>query len=59
MSFQSRIHYRWEESSGGMRELRSRFDAQQLALLEKLNRSDLRHLPRPEGPCGPRAVGPG
>ena len=46
MSFQSRIHYSWEESSGGMRELRSRFDAQQLALLEKLNRSDLRHLPR-------------
>ena len=42
-------HYSWDKVRGGMRELRSRFDAKQLALLEKLNRSDLRHLARQDG----------
>ena len=45
----SPVHYSWDKVQGGMRELHSRFDAKQLALLEKLNRSDLRHLPRQDG----------
>ena len=42
------VHYSWETTTGGLEGLRRRFDEKQLALLEKLNRSDLRHLPRQE-----------
>jgi len=40
------IQYVLEPFSGGMKELQQRFNTAQLALLEKLNRADLRHLAR-------------
>jgi hypothetical protein len=38
------VRYRLERVNGGTGALRARFDAAQLALLEKLNRRDLEHL---------------
>ena len=41
-----RVAYRLEALTGGMQELRARFDDSQLAVLQKLNRVDLDHLAR-------------
>jgi hypothetical protein len=41
-----RPHYRIETFSHGLPELQRRFEPEQLALLEKLNRADSRHLAR-------------
>lgn len=41
-----RVRYRLIELEGGLTELRQRFTPEQLVLLEKLNRADLRHLAR-------------
>lgn len=41
-----RIQYKLEPFSGGVKKLRTNFNAEQLSLLEKLNRRDLIHLAR-------------
>ncbi|HET6459935.1 MAG TPA: L,D-transpeptidase [Syntrophales bacterium] len=41
------IKYKLELFSGGLKNLRASFNAEQIALLEKINRRDLAHLVRP------------